>query len=105
MQQALSDTELVKAARRGERSSFALLFERYEPSLYASALKMLGQRAPARDAVQDTFLTALGNLTIIEGAFQNPPHDPHHCPPEGVFVLFHRGGEVYRVHIHYGIRE
>lgn len=42
------------------------------------------------------------NLTIVEGAFTNPPDDPEHCPPLTTQVYFHHGPEIAAVHLHYG---
>lgn len=42
------------------------------------------------------------NLTIVEGAFTNPPDDPDHCPPLTTQVYFHRGPEIAALHLHYG---
>jgi RNA polymerase sigma factor (sigma-70 family) len=40
-------------------------------------------------------------LTIVEGAFTNPPDDPNHCPPLTTQVFFHRGPEIAAMHLHY----
>lgn len=43
---------------------------------------------------------ASGNLTVIEGLFQNPPEDPFHCPPGLALILRHEGGRVARMRVH-----
>lgn len=60
--QAASDAELARAARAGDSGSLGALFERYRPRLYALALRLVGYRAAAEDAVHDTFLVAIGRL-------------------------------------------
>jgi RNA polymerase sigma-70 factor (ECF subfamily) len=46
---------------------------------------------------------ASGGLTIVEGAFANPPQDPHHCPPAASMVLRAPapGTPNTRLHVHY----
>ncbi len=41
------------------------------------------------------------DVTIIEGAFENPPDDPFHCPPGMVEVHLHRSGLTHRIHRYY----
>src|SRR5262249_13701829 len=53
------EAELGSLARAGDVEALAALLERFRPSLYAAAIGMLGNRADALDAVQDTYLTAL----------------------------------------------
>jgi len=43
---------------------------------------------------------ASGNVTVVEGAFRNPPEDPHHCPPGLALVMSHERGQVARMHLH-----
>ncbi len=62
MSLAISDAELVHAARAGDGAALGALLERYRGSLYAAALAILRNRAQAQDAVQDTFLVALRQL-------------------------------------------
>lgn len=49
------DGELVVRVARGDRSAFEALYERYVRSVYALALRRLGDRHSAEDAVQETF--------------------------------------------------
>jgi RNA polymerase sigma factor (sigma-70 family) len=58
----LSDAELVKAAQNGDAVSLGVVLERHRASLYALALRMLGQGPQAQDAIQDAFLIALSNI-------------------------------------------
>lgn len=41
------------------------------------------------------------DLTVVEGAFQNPPDLPDHCPPFTTQVYRHRGEEIVGVHLAY----
>lgn len=56
---ALTEAELGSLARAGDVQALADLLERCRPSLYGTAIRLLGNRADAHDAVQDTFVTAL----------------------------------------------
>jgi RNA polymerase sigma-70 factor, ECF subfamily len=62
---AISDAELGSLARAGDVQALAGLFERCRPSLYATAIGLLGNRADALDAVQDTFVIALVRLAEL----------------------------------------
>ena len=59
---AISDAELGTLACAGDVQALAGLLERCRPSLYAAAVGLLGNRADAADAVQDTFVVALLRL-------------------------------------------
>lgn len=50
----LSDGELVTAARQGHAPSLGLLLERHRPRLSATALRLIGYRPDAEDALQET---------------------------------------------------
>jgi len=54
-----TDGELVRAAKAGDASSLGLLLERHRPRLYATAIRLLGDRSDAEDAVQETGLVAM----------------------------------------------
>jgi RNA polymerase sigma-70 factor (ECF subfamily) len=57
-----------------------------------------------RDGVRITPSRAMacGNLTILEGDFQNPPDKPYHCPPQAVLVMIHgeHNDRVHRLHLY-----
>ena len=55
-------------ARAGDMQALAGLLERCRPSLYAAAVSLLGSRADALDAVQDTFVVALLRLADLRDA-------------------------------------
>jgi RNA polymerase sigma factor (sigma-70 family) len=62
---AISDAELASLARAGDVQALAGLLERCRPSLYAAAIGLLGNRADAHDAVQDTCVIALVRLAEL----------------------------------------
>jgi RNA polymerase sigma-70 factor, ECF subfamily len=54
----LDDSILVRAAQHGDIDAFEELVRRYQASIYRVALRMLGSRADAQDAAQETFVRA-----------------------------------------------
>jgi len=52
-----SDGELIQRAGSGDRSAFEQLYRRYARSVYGLALRRLGDRGRAEDAVQETFVS------------------------------------------------
>ena len=72
----MSDVELGCLARAGDVQALAGLLERCRPSPYATAVGLLGNRADALDAVQDTFVIALVRLAELRhpGAARAWPH-------------------------------
>lgn len=54
----VEDSILVRAAQNGDIDAFEELVRRYQTSIYRVALRMLGSRADAQDAVQETFVRA-----------------------------------------------
>jgi RNA polymerase sigma-70 factor (ECF subfamily) len=55
-------TYLVEAAQRGDREAFGLLVERYERTVYAVALRRLGNHAEAQELVQEVFIQAMRKI-------------------------------------------
>lgn len=53
-----SDWELLRAHAEGDEDAFAVLFHRYRDKLWAVALRTLGDREEAADALQDALLSA-----------------------------------------------
>lgn len=54
-----SDRELIADHMAGATGAFDELFRRYRDRLWAVAVRILGDRADAEDAVQEAFLSAL----------------------------------------------
>jgi RNA polymerase sigma-70 factor (ECF subfamily) len=50
-----TDGELIQRAAGGDRSAFELLYQRYARPVFGLALRRLGDRGRAEDAVQETF--------------------------------------------------
>jgi RNA polymerase sigma-70 factor (ECF subfamily) len=50
-----SDGELIQRAGTGDREAFEQLYRRYARSVFGLALRRLGDRSRAEDAVQETF--------------------------------------------------
>ncbi len=54
-----SDEELMAAYQRGEEEAMDTIFNRYQKRIFNFALRILGQRADAEDAVADVFLNLI----------------------------------------------
>ena len=54
--------ELVRAAQGGDRKAFGELFERFERSVFAIALRRLGDYGEAQELCQDVFVQAMQKL-------------------------------------------
>jgi RNA polymerase sigma-70 factor (ECF subfamily) len=55
---ALDDTELVRAAREGERGAFDALVRRHQDRVWRLCVRWLGDPETAREVAQDAFLAA-----------------------------------------------
>ncbi|GGN89524.1 RNA polymerase sigma factor SigM [Actinoplanes lobatus] len=62
-----SDAELVRAHVAGDREAFAELVRRHRDRLWAVALRTVGDREEAADAVQDALLNAHRNAARFRG--------------------------------------
>jgi RNA polymerase sigma-70 factor (ECF subfamily) len=51
----MTDGELIARVGEGDRNAFELLYRRYARPVFALALRRLGDRGRAEDAVQETF--------------------------------------------------
>lgn len=58
----LDDAELVLAAQRGERGAVGELAGRYERTVYAIALRKLGNHAEAQEVCQEVFMRVLQKI-------------------------------------------
>jgi len=63
----ISDSELVARAKAGELEAFETLTNRHEQRVYSLALRMLRHEQDAEDVTQQTFLSALENLSGFRG--------------------------------------
>ncbi|MFN2544383.1 MAG: sigma-70 family RNA polymerase sigma factor [Actinomycetota bacterium] len=62
-----TDRDLVARSVAGDRVAFALLVKRHERRVYNLAYRVLGREEDARDATQDTLMTALRRLSSYRG--------------------------------------
>jgi RNA polymerase sigma factor (sigma-70 family) len=58
----MQNAEMVDAIRDGQGDGLAAAYDRYAPALYGYCRSLLGEPAAAGDAVQDTFIVAVGAL-------------------------------------------
>lgn len=54
-EEATRDEELIESVAEGNRRAFEQLYDRYAPLVFGLALKMLGNREVAEEAVQEIF--------------------------------------------------
>src|SRR3982751_2495240 len=62
----ISDATLLARFRAGDGAALDALFARYEGPLFRFLLGMLRDRHRAEDALQDTFVRALGRLDGVD---------------------------------------
>ena len=65
-----SDSQLLSAARKGDRAAFGELFERHSKKIFHSTLRITRNREDAEDALQDCFLSGLLHLHDFDGRSQ-----------------------------------
>ncbi len=58
----LSDTRLIRLARRGDQGAFEAIFKRYHQELYRYCRAILRDPDEAQDALQSTMTSALRSL-------------------------------------------
>jgi RNA polymerase sigma-70 factor (ECF subfamily) len=56
MDDLISDTELIRQMRNGDKSAFTALYRRHQAALYRYAVLRCGSNALAADVVQDVFM-------------------------------------------------
>ena len=70
--QAGADRELIEASRRGDRTAFASIIERYQRAVYAVAFSRTRDRALADDVTQDAFVIAWRRLDELRDVDRLP---------------------------------
>ena len=65
--QEISEQEIIARCKRGDRSAFQVLVERYERRAYGIAFGMLRSREDAMDAAQDAFVKVFRNIGSFKG--------------------------------------
>lgn len=63
----LTDSQIIERTLGGEPDAFNLLVRRWERQIYGLTLRMLGRDEEAKDATQETFLSAYRNLSKFRG--------------------------------------
>ncbi len=63
----MDEKKLLAAARRGDERAVQKLVDLYSPRLYNLAWRILRHPHDAEDALQETFITALGKLDQFDG--------------------------------------
>ena len=63
----LSDSQIIERTLGGEPEAFNMLVRRWERQIYGLSLRMLGRDEEAKDATQETFLSAYRNLPKFRG--------------------------------------
>lgn len=52
---SVRDEQLIGAVAQGDRAAWETIYDRYAPTVFGLALKMLGDREPAEEVVQEVF--------------------------------------------------
>jgi len=63
----MDEKKFLAAVRRGDERAVQKLVDLYSPRLYNLALRILRHPQDAEDALQETFITALGKLDQFDG--------------------------------------
>jgi RNA polymerase sigma-70 factor (ECF subfamily) len=63
----MSDSQIIERTLGGEPEAFNVLVHRWERQIYGLTLRMLGRDEEAKDATQETFLSAYRNLSKFRG--------------------------------------
>lgn len=64
--EAVDETGLVEAVRRGDAAAFDMLVRRYLRRAYAVAYRLLEQQEDAEDLVQEAFMTVLEKIETFQ---------------------------------------
>jgi len=64
------DSQLLFAAKKGDRAAFGQLFERHSKKIFHSTLRVTRNREDAEDALQDCFLSGMLHLQDFDGRSQ-----------------------------------
>ncbi|HEV2914342.1 MAG TPA: sigma-70 family RNA polymerase sigma factor [Pyrinomonadaceae bacterium] len=67
METVTSDEQIVERALAGDVDAFGEIVRRWERRIFALAFGMLGREEEARDATQETFISAFRNLRGFRG--------------------------------------
>ena len=62
------EQQFLKAARAGDNAAWKVLYRQHYPWMYATALRICGNNATTKDAVQEAFVTAYLKLQQLKDA-------------------------------------
>ena len=62
-----TDEELIRAASKGDKSSFSALVRRYEDTVFKFSFKVCRDKEKAEEALQDTFINVYRKLGSFDG--------------------------------------
>ncbi len=65
-----SEAQFVAALKAGSQAAFAEMVERYSPTVYNLALRLINNAQEAEDVLQETFISAFRALDRFEGRSQ-----------------------------------
>jgi RNA polymerase sigma-70 factor (ECF subfamily) len=68
----VADEELVPQAQGGERDARERLLARHQPWILNVAVRMLGQRRDAEDAMQESSLASSRSQPLVRGEERQP---------------------------------
>ena len=63
----MNESELITAAKSGNKQALSLLVTRYSERIYNLGMRILRNREDAEDVLQETFLTVLEKLDTFDG--------------------------------------
>lgn len=63
----MTETDVVRKAKKGDKEAFAELVTNYSERIYNLALRILRNREDAEDVLQETFLTVIQKLNTFDG--------------------------------------
>jgi RNA polymerase sigma-70 factor (ECF subfamily) len=66
-QKAVSDSQLIARAQKGDEEAFAALFEVHKRRVYSLCLRMTGNTAEAEDLAQEAFLQLFRKISTFRG--------------------------------------
>ena len=64
---AADDRSLIQRVQAGDHEAFEALFQRYVPTVYRQAFKLVGNQAEAEEVVQEVFLTIYEKAQTFRG--------------------------------------
>ena len=63
----MNEPSLIRSAQEGDLDAFNTLVLSYQDSVYNTALRILGESEPAKDASQEAFISAFRSINSYRG--------------------------------------